>query len=154
MIMLLLGSAVVSLLLGHYDDAISITLAILIVSTVAFVQEYRSEKSLEALNKLVPYTCHCVRDNHISLTAAADLVPGDVVQFSVGDRIPADLRIIKCVDLALDESMLTGENKPSRKVCFLFVSTTKFRPTHSAMTIWATGCQPNLTHSGWNPGTD
>ncbi|KAI7898819.1 PMR1-type calcium-transporting P-type ATPase [Cokeromyces recurvatus] len=116
MILLLLGSAFISILMGQFDDAISITMAIMIVVTVAFVQEYRSEKSLEALNKLVPHYCHLVRDGHISDILANDLVPGDVVHFGVGDRIPADCRITSCVGLEIDESNLTGENKPRRKI--------------------------------------
>lgn len=55
---LLSGSAVVSVVMHQYDDAISITVAIIIVVTVAFIQEYRSEKSLEELKKLVPPECH------------------------------------------------------------------------------------------------
>uniref|UniRef100_A0A8C8DWE1 Cation-transporting P-type ATPase N-terminal domain-containing protein n=1 Tax=Oryzias sinensis TaxID=183150 RepID=A0A8C8DWE1_9TELE len=59
LILLLLASAVISVLMRQFDDAISITVAIIIVVTVAFVQEYRSEKSLEELGKLVPPECHC-----------------------------------------------------------------------------------------------
>lgn len=58
LILLLLGSAFVSVCMKQFDDAISITIAIVIVVTVAFVQEYRSEKSLQALTKLVPPSCH------------------------------------------------------------------------------------------------
>ncbi|CAO3699865.1 unnamed protein product [Rhizopus microsporus] len=116
MILLLLGSACISVLMGQFDDAISISAAIIIVVTVAFIQEYRSEKSLEALNKLVPHHCHLVRDGHVSDVLANDLVPGDVVRFGVGDRIPADCRITKCTGLEIDESNLTGENKPRRKI--------------------------------------
>lgn len=58
LIILLLASAAISLLMGRGEDAISITVAIVIVVTVGFVQEYRSEKTLEHLNKLVPPTCH------------------------------------------------------------------------------------------------
>ncbi|KAJ8654913.1 calcium-transporting P-type ATPase, PMR1-type [Lichtheimia ornata] len=115
LILLLLGSAVVSLLMGQMDDAISITMAIIIVVTVAFVQEYRSEKSLEALNKLVPHYCHLVRDGQVYTVLANELVPGDLVRFSTGDRIPADCRLVSTVDLEIDESNLTGENKPRRK---------------------------------------
>jgi len=61
LIMLLLGSASISLIMGQFSDAFSILLAIIIVLTVAFVQEYRSEKSLEALNQLVPNYCHVIR---------------------------------------------------------------------------------------------
>ncbi|KAI8991345.1 PMR1-type calcium-transporting P-type ATPase [Mycotypha africana] len=116
LILLLLGSACISMLMGQFDDAISITMAIIIVVTVAFVQEYRSEKSLEALNKLVPHHCHLVRDGKISDVLANDLVPGDIVRFGVGDRIPADCRVTSCVGLEIDESNLTGENKPRRKI--------------------------------------
>ncbi|KAG0359029.1 High affinity Ca2+/Mn2+ P-type ATPase-like protein [Podila minutissima] len=115
LILLLLASAAVSLLMEQYDDAISITLAILIVVTVAFVQEYRSEKSLEALNKLVPHHCHVIRDDTQTSTLANQLVPGDLVKFGIGDRIPADCRLVSAVDLEIDESNLTGENKPCRK---------------------------------------
>ncbi|PIO54143.1 hypothetical protein TELCIR_24500 [Teladorsagia circumcincta] len=58
LILLLLASAIVSLLMRQFDDAISITVAVVIVVTVGFVQEYRSEKTLEQLNKLVPPACH------------------------------------------------------------------------------------------------
>ncbi|KAF9575390.1 High affinity Ca2+/Mn2+ P-type ATPase-like protein [Mortierella alpina] len=115
LILLLLASAAVSLAMKQHDDAISITLAILIVVTVAFVQEYRSEKSLEALNKLVPHHCHVIRDDTQTATLASQLVPGDLVKFGIGDRIPADCRLVTAVDLEIDESNLTGENKPCRK---------------------------------------
>lgn len=117
---------------------------------MAFVQEYRSEKSLEALNKLVPHFAHLIRnpagkgeragqdenvpsvgetdpvmdskvtatpsDEMISSTvAASQLVPGDLVLFSMGDRIPADIRITSASDLSIDESNLTGENEPVTK---------------------------------------
>ena len=153
LILLLLGSAVVSFVMGNLDDAISITIAVAIVVTVGFVQEYRSEKSLEALNKLVPHFAHLirgtidkgersgrVRDTQIgiememlmdgggSVTSAAErasttmpasqLVPGDLVIFSVGDRIPADIRITSAADLSIDESNLTGENEPVVKNAF------------------------------------
>ena len=115
LILLLIGSAVVSFIMGNIDDAVSITLAIVIVVSVGFVQEYRSEKSLEALNKLVPAECHLIRCGQESHVLASGLVPGDLVHFKIGDRIPADLRIIEAVDLSIDESNLTGENEPVHK---------------------------------------
>ncbi|XP_053401616.1 calcium-transporting ATPase type 2C member 1-like isoform X2 [Mercenaria mercenaria] len=115
LILLLLGSAVVSVFMRQFDDAVSITVAIIIVSTVAFVQEYRSEKSLEALTKLVPPKCHCHRNEKLEDFLARDLVPGDVVDLMVGDRVPADLRLIQAKDLAIDESSFTGETHPSTK---------------------------------------
>lgn len=146
LILLLLGSAGISLFIGNRDDAVSIALAVTIVVTVGFVQEYRSEKSLEALNRLVPHYAHVRRtrprsgaqsrrqggqDEAIEMEPlangaepeakssatipAAQLVVGDLVLFSTGDRIPADIRITHSSDLTIDESNLTGENEPVEK---------------------------------------
>ncbi|OCF61009.1 calcium-transporting P-type ATPase, PMR1-type [Kwoniella mangroviensis CBS 10435] len=115
LILLLLGSSVVSALMGNYDDAACVVVAVGIVLTVGFVQEQRSEKSLEALNKLVPHYCHLIRNGHPLTPLANALVPGDLVNFSVGDRIPADIRLITAVSLEIDESALTGETRPARK---------------------------------------
>lgn len=151
LIVLLLVSAGASLLLGNTDDAVSITVAVTIVVTVGFVQEYRSEKSIEALNHLVPAHAHLVRSAVTKPTTtprtpnwpgsasqqptespdsatpeeeileatstkvmAAQLVPGDLVLFTTGDRIPADIRVTKATDLTIDASNLTGENEPVR----------------------------------------
>lgn len=150
LILLLLGSAAVSFVMGNLDDGVSITAAVTIVVTVGFVQEYRSEKSIEALNQLVPHSAHTIRagvdqprngrvtnevgpdsveldeikDTPGSLEAAERnaitisatlLVPGDLVLFHTGDRIPADIRITHAADLTIDESNLTGENEPVPK---------------------------------------
>ncbi|XP_044125276.1 calcium-transporting ATPase type 2C member 2 [Bufo gargarizans] len=116
LILLLLGSALVSVVTKEYEDAVSITVAILIVVTVAFVQEYRSEKSLEELNKLVPPECNCVRNGKLQHLLARELVPGDVVCLTVGDRVPADIRLIETTDLLVDESSFTGETEPCSKI--------------------------------------
>ncbi|EGV94120.1 Calcium-transporting ATPase type 2C member 2 [Cricetulus griseus] len=103
LILLLLGSAVVSVLTKEYEDAISIAL------------EYRSEKSLEELTKLVPPECNCLRDGKLHHMLARDLVPGDIVSLSIGDRIPADIRLTEVTDLLVDESSFTGEVEPCSK---------------------------------------
>uniref|UniRef100_A0A8R1XQX7 Calcium-transporting ATPase n=4 Tax=Onchocerca TaxID=6281 RepID=A0A8R1XQX7_ONCVO len=115
LIILLLASAAISLLMGRGEDAISITVAIVIVVTVGFVQEYRSEKTLEQLNKLVPPMCHTIRDGREMQFLARELVPGDIVLLNVGDLIPADLRLIEAYDLQVDESSFTGELEPRHK---------------------------------------
>ncbi|KAI9868634.1 MAG: High affinity Ca2+/Mn2+ P-type ATPase-like protein [Trichoglossum hirsutum] len=138
LILLLLASAVISFVMGNLDDAVSIAIAVTIVVTVGFIQEYRSEKSLQALNRLVPHYAHLLREKsdrmpnsgeqdalmdssaplsvEVSKTVpASQLVPGDLVIFSTGDRIPADIRITRASDLTIDESNLTGENEPVRK---------------------------------------
>ncbi|KAG8220490.1 hypothetical protein J3R82DRAFT_3186 [Butyriboletus roseoflavus] len=115
LILLLCGSAVISAIMGNVDDAISITVAVAIVLTVGFIQEQRSEKSLEALNKLVPHHCHVIRDRRKIHILANELVPGDIVSLLTGDRVPADIRIISSVDLEIDESSLTGETIARQK---------------------------------------
>ncbi|KAG2016017.1 calcium-transporting ATPase [Coprinopsis cinerea AmutBmut pab1-1] len=115
LILLLCGSAIVSAIMGNVDDAVSITVAVFIVLLVGFIQEHRSEKSLEALNKLVPHHTHVVRAGQTIHVLANELVPGDLVKFATGDRVPADIRIIESVDLEIDESSLTGETEARRK---------------------------------------
>lgn len=116
LILMLLGSAAVSIALGNQSEAISIAFALLIVSMVAAVQEYRSEAALEKLATLVPHTCTVLRDGQvIDGFFAKELVVGDLVLLATGDRVPADCRVVDSVELILDESSLTGENHPVAK---------------------------------------
>merc|ERR1711892_1335664 len=101
--------------MGQLDDAASISLAIVIVVTVGFVQEYRSEQTLEKLKKLVPPECNVIRNGKLENFEAKYLVPGDLVTLQTGDRVPADLRLVLCTDLQVDESSLTGEMEPVLK---------------------------------------
>lgn len=115
LILLLLASALVSVVTKEYEDAVSITMAVIIVVTVAFIQEHRSEKSLEELNKLVPPECNCLREGKLQHLLARELVPGDIVYLSTGDRVPADIRLIEVTDFLVDESSFTGEAEPCNK---------------------------------------
>lgn len=115
LICLLLASAIVSVLMRQFDDALSITVAVVIVVSVGFVQEYRSEKTLEKLNRLVPPMAHCIRNGKMVQFYAKELVPGDVVLLDTGDRVPGDVRIIESIQLQIDESSFTGENEARYK---------------------------------------
>ena len=77
----------------QFDDAASIAFAIVIVVTVGFVQEYRSEKTLERMGALLPPTCKVLREGQYHNILARYLVPGDIVCLEVGDRVPADVRL-------------------------------------------------------------
>ncbi|CAL4124155.1 unnamed protein product [Meganyctiphanes norvegica] len=99
----------------QFDDACVIFIAIVIVVTVAFIQELRTDKALEELKKQVPARCMCLRDGHVREYQARELVPGDVVHLNMGDRVPADLRLFEANDLTIDESSFTGETEPAEK---------------------------------------
>lgn len=115
LILLLFGSAFLSVIVGEYEDAISIAAAVIIVATVGFIQEYQSEKALEALNNLVPPRCNVLRNGQVTNILAEDIVPGDIISLQSGDRIPADARLIQCNSFTVDESSLTGESEPREK---------------------------------------
>ena len=105
-----------SILMKQFDDAVSITVAIVIVVTVGFVQEYRSEKTLERMGALLPPTCRVLREGQVRHILARYLVPGDVVSLEIGDRVPADVRLIKVNELSVDESSFTGEPVSKHKI--------------------------------------
>ncbi|KAG7341880.1 calcium-translocating P-type ATPase [Nitzschia inconspicua] len=116
LIIMLLFSAGISILLGNTTDAISIGIALFIVSLVAAIQEYRSEQALEKLAHLVPHTCTVLRDGRVlDSFPAQELVVGDLIMLATGDRVPADCRVVDSVELRVDESSLTGENHPVDK---------------------------------------
>ena len=115
LIMMLLGSSVLSVVVGQLEDALSILGAVIIVGCVAFYQEYQSEQSLEALTTLVPPRCNVLRSGRTTNVLAEELVPGDVIRLQAGDRIPADARLVECNSLSVDESSLTGEADPRTK---------------------------------------
>jgi len=117
LILMLLVSAGLSILLGNSSDAISISIALIIVSLVAAIQEYKSEQALEKLHDLVADTCTVIRDGMVmDHFLTQDLVVGDLIVLSTGDRVPADCRLVDAIELSLDESSLTGENHPMKKM--------------------------------------
>ena len=115
LILMLLGSAFLSIIVGQYEDALSIAAAVIIVGSVAFYQEYRSEQSLEALSDLVPPRCNVIRSGKTENILAEELVPGDIIRLTSGDRVPADGRLLQSSGLSTDESTLTGETEPKEK---------------------------------------
>ncbi len=86
----------------------------LLNAVFSFIQEYRAEKAMEALKQFLPHLVEVSRDNHISRVPAAEIVPGDVVILSEGDKIAADLRMVSSDGLMIDNSPLTGESAAIR----------------------------------------
>jgi len=110
LIVILLAATVVSGLLGHALEASVIAIIVLFAVLLGFIQEYRAERALEALRTMAAPVAHVVRDGLERSIPSRDLVPGDLVILRAGDRIPADCRITTAVNLAMDESALTGES--------------------------------------------
>lgn len=110
MVMILLGATVISLLLGEISDAVTIILIVLLDAILGFVQEYRTEHTLEALRSMTSPTAKCWRDGKLTVIEAAKLVTGDIIELEAGDRIPADCAVLKAAGFFSDESILTGES--------------------------------------------
>ncbi len=110
MVLVLIGAAAVSFLLGEKADAVTIVSIIILNAVLGFIQEYRAEKSLAALKELTAPMAHVCRDGKIQQLPAAEVVPGDILILESGDRIAADARIIEAFDLEVNEATLTGES--------------------------------------------
>ncbi|MDE6783900.1 MAG: cation-translocating P-type ATPase [Ruminococcus sp.] len=115
MVMILLAATVISVLLGEVSDAITIILIVLLNAILGFIQEYRTEHTLEALKSMSAPTAKCYRDGKLIQIAAERLVTGDVIELEAGDRVPADCVILSAAGLFTDESILTGESEPAAK---------------------------------------
>ncbi len=113
-IMLLIATAI-SFLIGETIDAATIAAIVVLNSVVGFVQEYRSEKALEAMKKLTAPKARVLRDGSEAIIQAREAVPGDIVLLEMGDRIPADGRLLETIDFKTDEAVLTGESTPVNK---------------------------------------
>lgn len=116
MVLVLLIAAVISFLLGETADAVTIFAIIFLNAVLGFVQEYRAEKSLKALQDIVAPEALVYRGGQLQKIPAKALVPGDVVQIQSGDVVPADLRLFETIQLELQEAALTGESDAVRKV--------------------------------------
>ncbi len=115
LIYILIVAAIISYFFGHIIDVYVISIVVLINASIGFVQEYRAEKSISALKKLIVNYAKVYRSGELIKVNSADLVPGDVILLEEGDRIPADARIIETRDLRAVESSLTGESAPVEK---------------------------------------
>lgn len=107
----ILGAAtIVSLVLKEYTDAVFIVIVLLINALIGTLQEHKAEKSAAALHKMFKIMVSVKRNGKTCSVDAEQLVPGDIVMLESGNRVPADLRLLHCNQLHIDESLLTGES--------------------------------------------
>ena len=124
-VLTLVGAAVIAIIDGasradeptlvRYGDAIAIMLIVAINAVLGFFQEARAEAALDALQKMQTPHARVRRNDKVQTISAAKLVLGDVLELEAGDAVPADARLLQAINLAAEESSLTGESMPSGK---------------------------------------
>ena len=120
LVIILVFSALVSAYISYrkaepYTDTYVILIIVVMNSILGFVQEYRAEKAVEALKKMISPQVLVVRDGREMSIDSKGLVPGDVIILEAGSRVPADSRLMEAANLQVDEAALTGESTPVTK---------------------------------------
>ena len=115
MVLILLACMVISAFMGEITEAITIVAIVVLNAILGFVQEFRTEKTMEALKSLAAPEAKVMRNGKQVNIPAEQIVPGDVVILETGDRVPADAVLLDSIGLQVDESLLTGESVPSEK---------------------------------------
>ncbi|WP_242144505.1 MULTISPECIES: calcium-translocating P-type ATPase, SERCA-type [unclassified Bacillus cereus group] len=115
MVLVLFGATIISAFLGEYIDSIAIVAIVILNGILGFFQERKAEKSLEALKELAAPQVTVLRNGKWIKAPSKALVLGDIIKFSSGDRIGADVRLVETSSLYIEESALTGESVPVQK---------------------------------------
>ncbi|KAA5544875.1 cation-translocating P-type ATPase [Adhaeribacter rhizoryzae] len=115
MVLILIVAALLSLFLGKTTEAVAILAIVVLFGVLGFFQEYRAERAMAALNRMVVPIVRVSRNGIIKEVSAQDLVPGDVVHLEAGNIVPADLRLLEGFNLKIQEAALTGESEPVEK---------------------------------------
>jgi cation-transporting P-type ATPase F len=115
LVLVLIAAAAITGFLGEWVDASVIFIVVVVNAIVGFLQESKAENALEALMKMVVAEAVVRRDGKKIRVNSIELVPGDIVMLTGGDRVPADIRLLETKSLQIDESSLTGESVPASK---------------------------------------
>ena len=115
MFLLLIAGGILYLLLGDVQEALMLLAFVFVVIGITFYQERKTERTLEALRGLSSPRALVIRDGQEKRIAGREVVRGDILVLKEGDRVPADARVLSCINLSTDESLLTGESVPVRK---------------------------------------
>jgi len=124
LIYLLLIASVIAFSLKEAKDSIVILIVVIANAVFGFFQEFKADKSLRELNRLVKVGIRVVRNGKESIISSTDLVPGDITLLSSGDIIPADIRVIDAFSAKVNEAVLTGESVPVEKKSSPVMNTT------------------------------
>lgn len=115
MVLILIACTLISAFMGEITEAITIVAIVIINSVLGFIQEYRTEKTMEALKGLAAPVARVIRDGRLVEIQAEMIVPGEMIVLEAGDRVPADALLVDANGLLVDESLLTGESVPVEK---------------------------------------
>ena len=107
-----MAAAFITLFLQEWVDSSVIFGVVIVNAIIGFIQESKAEKAIESLKKLMTTQATVLRDGKWLSIDSVNLVVGDIVSLQSGDKVPADVRLLKCRDLQVDESALTGESVP------------------------------------------
>ncbi len=115
MVVILIISAVVSVILGETIDALVIMIIVVLNAILGFTQEYQAEQAMAALKRMAVPHVRVRRDGHLQEITARELVPGDIIQLETGNTVPADARLLETANLRVQEAVLTGESEAVEK---------------------------------------
>jgi Ca2+-transporting ATPase len=121
LVYVLILAAAISLIGGHAEDTVVIGVILVINSIIGFTQEWRAEKTIESVKKLIEEKSTVIREGEELEIQSSEIVPGEILLLRAGERVPADARVIFERNLYVDESLLTGESAPLKKdvVCII-----------------------------------
>ena len=160
MILILLGAAVISGVVGAVKDTIAILVIVVLNAVIGAVQEYRAQRALAALRMLAAPEAKVIRGGQVQVIEADLLVPGDIVLLETGMVVPADIRLLEASELQADEAILTGESvtvekqlapldevslSPGEKTNLVFKGTQLTRGRGRGIVV-ATGVETELGH--------
>lgn len=143
LIYILIFAGLITLALKSYSDSIVIFLAVAVNTFLGFYQEKKVDNALAALKKVIPFKVKVIRGGKEEEVEVQNLVPGDLVRLSTGQKIPADGLLLKSNELSVDESILTGESLPVVKKTKVF-SGTVVVGGHGLMVVAKTGLQTKV----------
>ena len=115
LIYVLIGSGIITLFMQHYVDTVVILAVVIANAIIGFIQEGKAEKAMDSIRQMLAPHASVLRDGERRSVAGEDLVPGDIVLLEAGDKVPADLRLIRVHGLQIQEAILTGESVPIEK---------------------------------------